>query len=180
MRAFIFTMQKSLLVFLLSLLLAACSGSDHREIQVNNLYSLELPVEMKPVANLHDDASLQQVDEQRPLYVVVIDESKEEMQKHELDYDLDLYFTNIVSQSLVESLPEVSISPAEKKTINGFSALVASVTGKADTTGVFYKIGVIETPSAFYQVLTWTTGTQKQALETEMNDIVESFKELKK
>lgn len=159
-------------------LLAACSPEYH-EVKVNEQYSITLPVDMKAVANLHEDASLQQSDTARPLYVVVIDESKEEMRKHELDYDLDLYFSNIVSRSFVESLPGVAITPPQKIKLNGADALVSDITGETAAEKVYYKIAVVETPSAFYQVLTWTDASKKEEMEKEMKLIVSSFSELK-
>jgi hypothetical protein len=167
-----------ILFLLLMLSLASCSPG-HHEVKVNDLYAITLPADMKPVADLHEDASLQQSDASRPLYVVVIDESKEEMQKHELDYDLEIYFENIVSRKLVESLPEVSIAPPRKTTLAGASALVTDVTGKTASEDIYYKIAVIETPNAFYQVLTWTQGAKRKEMEPEMEKIVNSFRELK-
>lgn len=156
--------------------LFACSPDD-REVRVNNKYSITLPEGMKPVTGLNEEASLQHADEAVPLYVVVIDESKEEMQQHDLDYDLDLYYNNIVSRNFVESLSEVSISEPAKDSISGSPAYLVDVSGKAESGSIYYKLAIIETPSAFYQVLMWTTAGEREEQQPVMEKIARSFKE---
>jgi hypothetical protein len=39
-------------------------------------------------------------------------------------------------------------------------------------------MGVIETPYAFYQILTWTRADKKDEFQPDMNAMIESFKEL--
>lgn len=169
-------MKKLLLLLLVSSIFACSSGK--QEVRVNNQYSITLPAGMKPVTGLNNLASLQQADEGIPLYIVVIDESKEEMRSYDLEYDLDLYYSNIVSRNFVESLSEVSISEPVKEMINGAPAYMVDVTGKAETESIYYKLAIIETPSAFYQVLLWTASDQRQSMQPEMEEIARSVKEI--
>lgn len=168
-------MRIILILFMLTWL--ACSPA-HHEVKVNEQYAITLPADMQAVANLHEYASLQQADSTKPLYVVVIDESKAEMQKHELDYDLSIYFNNLVAVKFIEALPGVTIAPPVKIKINGADALVSGITGTTASGEVYYKVAVIETPSSFYQVLIWTTASQKNEMEKEMDKIIHSFREL--
>lgn len=169
--------MKHIFILVSIALLFSCSPGSH-ELKVNNKYAITLPEAMKPVADLNEAASLQRADETRELYVVVIDESKEEMKKHDLDYDLDLYFRNIFSRNVIESLSDASISEPEKVAKDNASEMIVDVTGKADTTAVYYKAAIVETPSSFYQVLVWTTGSKREKLQEEMSGIVRSFREL--
>lgn len=170
--------MKKLIGLFVLLGLMSCADGTRREV-VNSRYVVVVPEEMKPVASLHENASLQQMSAENELYLVVIDESKEEMKKHELDYDLPLYFTNIVSRQFIEKVHEVSISEPVKKEINSLPALVSTITGKADSTEIFYKVAVIESPTHFYQLLTWTTGSRRATNEPSMEAMVNSFSEVK-
>jgi hypothetical protein len=175
MSGLLFNMKKILVALAIASLFSCSPGT--KEIHVNNRYYITLPSEMKAVAGLNAQASLQQADESIPLYAVVVDESKEDMVKHDLDYDLDLYFNNIVSRNLIESLSEVSIAEPVKEIIGGSPAYLLDVTGKAGAESIYYKLAIIETSSAFYQVMLWTTASKREELQPQMEEMARSFRE---
>jgi hypothetical protein len=175
--SFFIIMKRHFPLLLLSLVIA-CSGSEDHDVHVNNQYAIRLPVTMKPVSYLHEDASLQQEDKSLPLYIVVVDESKEEMEKHELDYNLDLYFENIFLRRITEAFPGASVSQPIKDSLDGLPAIIVDITGRADTVEVYYKAAVIESSSHYYQVFTWTTTAKRSALDPQMKKIIYSFREL--
>jgi hypothetical protein len=65
-------------------------------------------------------------------------------------------------------------------TIAGNKAILSTMTGFVNNKEVFYKLGIIETPDYFYQIIVWTRQDKKEKLVGEMQKIIESFREEKK
>ena len=168
-------------LFLLAILLVIVSCNREavfKEVKVNDRYSISIPEYLQPCADLHKDASLQYQNQDIDIYAMVIDERKKTMANYDLDYDIDLYFKNIASQPFIESIKNGKISPPGRQEIDGHKALIAEITGNINETNVYYRMGIIETPYAFYQILAWTRADNKEKYEQDMTKIIESFKEL--
>ncbi len=165
-------MFKRFLFLLFSIL--SCTSCNKKtvftEAKINNQYIISVPEYMQRCSDLHKDASFQYQNSEKEIYALVIDEKKEMMK----DYNLN----NIASQPFLETIKEGKVSIPGRQHINGNNALVAEITGKIDQNNVYYKLGVIETPYAFYQILIWTLAENKEKLEPDMIKMIESFKEL--
>lgn len=171
-------MIKKLLFSITLLFLFSCSSETaFKEVKVNERYAVSVPEYMQACTDLHKDASFQFQNTEKDIYAIVIDERKKTMEKYDLDYDLDLYFKNS-SQPFLETIKDGSVSVPSPEKINGEKALISEITGKIDQTSVYYKLGIIETPYAFYQILTWTSADNKSRYEQDMMRIIRSFKEL--
>lgn len=149
-----------------------------KEVKINDRYSISVPDYLQPCTDLHKDASLQYQNTEIDIYAMVIDERKKTMENYSLDYDIDLYYNNIASQPFLETIKDVNISPAGRQKIDGHKALISEITGKIDQNSIYYRLGVIETPYAFYQLLIWTRGDNREKYEPDMKKMIESFKEL--
>lgn len=150
----------------------------YNSIKVNEKYTIAIPDYLTPCSDLHKDASLQYQNTEKEVYALVIDERKKLMADYDLDYDLDLYYKNIASQAFIESIKDGKISPPGRQEIDGKKALITDISGNINGTDVFYRMGIIETPYAFYQILTWTRAENKEEYMDDMIKTIESFKEL--
>lgn len=172
-------LKRILFCVALSLILASCQHETiFTEVKVNDRYSVTIPEYLQPCTDLHKDASLQYQNVEKDIYTIVIDEKKITMQGYDLDYDLDLYFKSIASQPFLETIKDGKVSIPGRQQIDGNKALIAEITGKIEQTDVYYKLGVVETPYQFYQLLVWTRAENKEKYEKDMIRIIESFKEL--
>jgi hypothetical protein len=164
-------------VAILSLISSCKQESAFKEVKVNERYAISVPDYLQPCAELHEDASFQFQNVDKDVYAIVIDERKKTMVNYDLDYDIDLYFKT-ASQPILQTLKNGKMSPVNSKEISGNKAMISEINGKFDEIDTYYKLGVIETPYAFYQILTWTRADKKVEYESDMNDMIESFKEL--
>ncbi len=149
------------------------------EVKVNDTYSVLIPEYLSPSAKLSENASLQYQSEEREVYAMIVEESREQMQNYDLDYDLQTYFTNIVSKPFTEKIKNGKVEIPGKQDINGNNALITEITGNINNTDIYYKMAVVETPATFYQVLIWTRADRKAEYEADMMKVIGSFKELK-
>lgn len=73
----------------------ACEGDlNTKMISVNKRYTISIPADMSESSELNDDASLQYEDMWEDFYVIVIDESKQEMQQALEMFDMTDGFEN--------------------------------------------------------------------------------------
>ena len=169
--------RKILTLCSLLFLIASCSNETaFREVKVNDRYAVSIPEYLQPCVDLHKDASFQYQNTDKDIYAFVIDERKKTMAKYDLDYDIALYY-KVATQPFSEAKNGIVGVPVKEK-IDGHDALVSEIKGNLDGIDVYYKIGVIETPFAFYQILTWTRADNKDKYEGDMTRMIESFKEL--
>jgi len=165
-------------VAILSLLVSCNNETAFKEVTVNNQYAISIPDYLQPCVDLHKDASFQYQNTEKDIYAIVIDERKKTMVNYDLDYDIDLYFKNIAAQPFIESIKDGKVSTPSPKQISGNKALIGEITGKIDQMPVYYKLGVVETPYAFYQIITWTRQDNKEQYESDMTKLIDSFREL--
>lgn len=168
-----------IILLLIPITFSACKHETiFTEVKVNNSYSIAIADYLQPCTDLHKDASLQYQNTEKEVYAIVIDEKKMTIQDYNLDYDIDTYFKNIVSQGFVENIKDGKVSIPGRQEISGNKALLADVTGRIEQNEVYYKLALIESPFEFYQILIWTKGENKDKIEGDMIKMIESFKEL--
>ncbi len=127
---------------------------------------------------MHERASSQYENTEREFYLLVIDESKADMQAYDLDYDIDTYYKNIVSTPFKDFVKGGKISIPGRQEINGAKALITEIEGEVKNENIFYKLAIIETQNKFYQVVVWTRADQKEKYAEDMMTIIESLQEI--
>lgn len=139
-------------------------------------YEMLMPNDMEP-SHINDSAaSLEYQNAKRELFIEVIDESKAKIISFGLDYDLETYMKictrNIDKEGLYVNKP---------MTINGNKALQTEIKA-ANSKGKLmeYKLTCVETQKFFYQILTWTPEVSFSSNNTDMEKMVNSFKEVEK
>lgn len=168
-------------IFSFALILFACTPPiKYNEVKTNDQYSISLPDYMAPASDMHPQASLQYQNPEKELYIVVVDESKEQMQAYDLNYDLETYYKNIVSTPFSEQLKNGKVSMPARMDIDGNKAFISEITGNINNADIYYKLAIIESPTHFYQLVLWTKNDYKEKMSPVMEAMIESFKEIKK
>lgn len=172
-------MKRCFLLFSVLIFFVACKKeTTFNTITVNDKYSIAIPDYITPCTDLHKNASLQYQNIEKDVYYMVIDERKKLMASYHLDYDIDLYYKNVASQAFIETLENGKINPPGRQEIDGHKALISEITGDISGTEVYYRMAIIETPYAFYQILSWTKSENKETYINDMIKFIESFNEL--
>jgi hypothetical protein len=172
-------MKQFFILFSFIILLSSCHrDTTYTESKVNNRYAISIPDYMQPTTFLHKDESFQCADTLKDFYAIVMDEKKKTLENYGMSFTLDTYFTNITKQPFLTTIKNGKVTTPIKDTISGNKALLAEITGTVKNAEVYYRMAIIETPAAFYQILVWTKADKKQEMLPEMNKIIHSFKEL--
>lgn len=181
-------MQK-LYIFILTILFFNSCQSDDKEqvVKIENKYSISIPSFMTKDRNLNKNATLQYRHQNalKEFYVIVIDESKEEVQKALSEHNLTLIYSNDIKgyTNLILSDFEQHIKILEKSElidtlVNNMSAKLLTLSARAEDIEAFYALAFIEGKKRYYQITIWTLASKKHEFEEKMNQILYSLKEL--
>jgi hypothetical protein len=180
-------MKKLNILFLTILILTACQSGDTEQIvTIGNRYSLSIPSFLvKASTSLNEDASLQYLHTWKEFYVIVIDESKSEIEKALIDNNLtDKYSNDIKGYSdLLLTGFEQSVSISHKSAIidtivNNMPARILTINGRAEGLDAIYSIAFIQGKERYYQVMAWTLSNKEYEYRDKMKKIMYSLKEL--
>lgn len=159
-----------------------------KEVKVADVATIEVPALLTDSKDLNEDAIVQMANGFQELYVIVIEESKQEFNDliNETDGVFDDGFTADLNgyAKVAASSIESGIDLKSKEDLvpiknNGLSTYVASFEGKINGLNVFYKLSCVEGKDRYYQILTWTLSSSKEKHLEAMNAMINSFKEIK-
>jgi len=175
--------MKKLFFYATLLFVISCQENEKTQtIKIKNQYSLDLPQNMSLVSNLNNEASLQYQNIFDDLYVIVIDESKQNINsilENDTDFSPNLNgYTQLLKTSLQTTVAHSVFSNSKKTQINGLKSYTSSLSGSVDSFQVFYEFAYIEGKSHYYQVFVWTSLEKKDEISPKMKKIINSFKEL--
>ena len=179
-------MKKITILLLTILSLNSCQSSDDQQtVTIENKYSVAIPSFLTKASGLNDDASLQYQHAWKEFYVIVIDESKAEMQKALDDNNLaETYNNDIKSYSeLLMNGFEQAINVSNKSefidtTINNMPARLLTLSGRTEGIDGYYSLAFIQGKERYYQILAWTLSSKEYEHKDQMNRIMYSLKEL--
>jgi hypothetical protein len=169
MRKYLFS-----LVCLAGMLIAGCKHPTvYKEVQAAGKFALQVPEYMRATAELFGEGkcSMQYENDSMQIYLLVFDTARKDLNEGTLKE----YYDSIVAQPSVQGAIIASPKPAM---VNGDSALVTEMTATLSGTPVFYKIEVIATPARFYYILVWCRKDRKDALNDDLNKVINSFTDL--
>lgn len=161
-------------------------ASGWRTIDQDTYFDVDVPSHMEAETGLNAEASLQYAyveqvgDEVKEHYMIVLMETKEEIESYEMDMEFDaLSYGDLSVNQLGEGLDtyEVLTKDPQVETVNGIDCVKYEMEGSMGDVNVYYQLGVFEGEKAFYQVLTWTLTEQKSQFKSDMEQIINSFKE---
>jgi hypothetical protein len=180
------TMKKITIPLLIILSLYSCqSGDEQQTVTIEKKYSVSIPAFLTKASGLNDDASLQFQHAWKEFYVIVIDESKSEIQKALDDNNLNETYTNDIkgySELLMNGFEQV-ISVSHKSeiidtTINNMPARLLTVSGRTEGIDAYYSLAFIQGKERYYQIMAWTLSNKEYEYKDKMNQIMYSLKEL--
>ncbi len=182
-------MKKINVYLLLSFLLLvsfACSTPGTKEVIVENRYKLYVPKSMQLTNELNDDASLQYMDTRKGLYVMVIEDTFEDLTQayeevglqDEFSLTLDAFMELVGDSESDAFITTTDSSRMEATVINELNAMALTNVRNLQGIDIYYKIAVIAGKQSFYQVVAWTSASREGRNKEAIESIVASFSEI--
>src|SRR5260221_5952714 len=138
----------------------------------DGLCRLTVPPTWSEDNDLYPGAELQVSNKKEELFVVVMAESKSE-----LDGMTKEKYSRITRRALAKSLKAAKTTGPNKMTVGGAPGLQYQISGKMDGMEVVYLHTAIEGRKSFYQVLAWTQKGKFDEARPGFEQIIGSFKE---
>lgn len=132
-----------------------------------------LPGGWKEHRKLNDAAELQAAHLAKNLYIVVLTESKEDLDNLTLEEH-----SAITRDRLLESLTAYEVKDPLNLSIKGNPAVQFEIRGQAKNYNVVYLHTTVETARNFYQILVWTSKSGFEKNRAEMERVIDSFLEV--
>jgi hypothetical protein len=184
-------MQKPSFIFRMLIVLSFFSLSSCQEEKeyearlVNNTYSIEIPLMLTQATSLHDEASLQYQNLQQELYVLAIEEPKNEI--HDMIHQEEALtnftpdfegYAKLITENMDLRVRLDHVSELKDTIINGHKAKLQTMESEIDGNKAYYWIGIFEGDKNYYQVITWTLLAKKELHQSKMEHMIYSFKEI--
>ena len=149
-------------------------------------YAIDVMSTMEPSTSLNEEASLQFFDEEYQLFVIVLDEDKQEMIDafNENEDLLEFYstdfngYTDFLMDNFNYSMEVKREGTLKDTIINGMKSKTLGIVSELDNTDIYYNFAFIEGAEKYYQVWTWTYAQLEQDYQPLMDHILFSFEEL--
>jgi hypothetical protein len=174
-------MKKSItLAFALSFfILSQTSAQSMKELKVGHPIYVSIPTYMNRTMGLNSAACVQFKSELKDIYGFVIEDNKEELALAEINYSNITEFYNDFIKDFIEGEKKRTVSEPQSKTVGttNFMEVDFSYYDKDAKTEIYYLIGIVETPTAYYKVLCWSTLENKPKYKADFQKIVYSVKD---
>lgn len=151
-----------------------------QKINIKSLYSIQVPSYLNSVSNLNNIASLQYNNPSKEVYVIVIDESIQNLENSNLKLNLSIYF-KMASFNIASGLKNFNIKNIKNKNKGNLQIIQAEFDGvlKNNNVGIYYKVAIIKSPTHFYQIFTWTLVKFKNQYTGVFQNMIDSFEVMK-
>lgn len=164
--------------FLLVNSAASQTTTNTKTLRIGTPFSISLPDYMSRTVGLNSAANFQYKNEEKDVYGFVIEDDKEELKLAELSFaSVDEFYKDFIEVFLTDAEKKNIGTPAVQKK-NGISYLECDVSYFDKDAGaeIYYLVGIVETNSAFYKILSWTTLENKNTYKADFRNILYSFK----
>ena len=147
--------------------------------KAGNVFSLEIPDYMNRTVGLNDVATVQYKNSVKDIYTIVIEDSKEELAIADIFYSSLKEFQEEFEKDFIKEEEKRSSSTPlfTTKNDNNFVEYEVSYYDQELKIEVYYLVGIVETKSHFYKVLSWTNLANKDKFKVDFQKILYSLKQ---
>jgi hypothetical protein len=167
---------KSFLVFMTTNTFAQ---SEMKEYKAGHTFNISLPDYLSRTVGLNNAASIQYKSTVKDVYGFVIFDTKEDLALIEIKYSsAGEFYEDFIKDFLKEEKKrKVSIPEAQKKGEINFIESDVTYYDKDAKTEIYYLVGIAETKTAFYKVMSWATVANKDKFKADFQKILYSLKD---
>lgn len=173
-----FSMVKKLAaLIMMAVLLSYCNKpvpTAFKEIEVNNLFTLQIPVYFHPTTELIPFSATnfhEYEDSVGRICLLIFDTSRTYIDI----YDLRTFYDSMVGKTVMDS---ARITPAKLIMLDGDSTYRSEIAGIHNGIWIFSEIECIATKDRFYDLVTWSSFDRRDKLRDDMIKMLNSFHDI--
>jgi len=166
-------------IILVTIVTGSYAQTPLKEFKAGSIFYVSLPDYMSRTVGLNSAATFQYKNAVKDVYGFVIIDDKEEMALADLKYgSINEFFEDFTKDFLEgEDKRKLSKPVYEKKGDLNFAECDASYFDKDADAEIYYHVGVVETKTAFYKVLSWALLENKEKFKADFQSILYSVKD---
>lgn len=167
-------------LILLASIVSVLSGfSQVKTVKAGQCFDISLPVWMSKTAGLNSAAAIQYKNVVKDVYGFVIYDTKEELSFVDMNYgSITEFYDDFISDFLKDEEQRIvsKVIYTKKGDIN-FAEADVTYYDKDAQTNIFYLVGIVETKTSFYKVLSWCTTANQEKFKADFQKIIYSLKD---
>jgi hypothetical protein len=147
--------------------------------KAGHIFFIDLPDYMTKTMGLNDDATIQYKNSVKDVYNIVIEDSKEELAILDMHYSSINEFHEEFIKDFLKDEEKRNISKPiyQSKDNLNYIEFDASYFDKDAQIEIYYLIGIIESKSHFYKILSWTKMENKDKFKSDFQKTLYSLKD---
>ncbi|MBA0884684.1 hypothetical protein [Flavobacterium undicola] len=147
--------------------------------KAGHIFFINLPDYMNKTIGLNDVATIQYKNSVKDVYTIAIEDSKEDLAILDMHYSsINEFHEDFVKDFLKdEEKRNISKPIYQSKDNINFVEFDASYYDKEAKIGIYYLVGIVESKSHFYKVLSWTNIENKDKFKADFQNTLYSLKD---
>ena len=147
-----------------------------KSYKIGHSFNISVPDYMSRTIGLNEAAAVQYKNEVKEVYSFVIEDNKEELVLGDLIFSsvTEFYETFIKDFAKDEKERELSKSKTSKKGNVNFIEAELTYFDPETQIRIYYLVGVAETPTSYYKVISWTVAESKDKFKEDFRKILYS------
>ncbi|RVT71362.1 hypothetical protein EOD40_17120 [Flavobacterium sufflavum] len=147
--------------------------------KAGHIFYIDVPDYMNRTIGLNNDAAIQYKNSVKDVCTIVIEDSKEDLAIVDLHYSsINEFHEEFIKDFLKdEEKRNISKPTSQSKNNINFIEFDASYYDKEAKIGIYYLVGIVESKSHFYKVLSWTNLENKDKFKADFQNTLYSLKD---
>ena len=150
-----------------------------KEYKVGHVFNVSLPDYMSRTTGLNGASAIQYKSTVKDVYGFIIEDTKEDLSLVELNYSsINEFYEEFIKDFLKDEEKRKISKPQNKKIAEvNFIESDATYFDKEAKIEIYYLVGIVETKSAYYKILSWSSEENKDKFKTDFQKILYSLKD---
>ncbi len=175
-------MKKTFTIFTTTLVLlttTAFAQTEFKQYKAGHSFNIGLPEYMSKTIGLNSASAIQYKSTVKDVYGFIIFDTKEDLALVDMKYSsINEFYESFIKDFLKdEEKRKVSKPQSQKKGEKNFIECDVTYYDKDATIEIYYLVGVVETKTAYYKVLSWAAAENKDKFKTDFQKILYSLKD---
>lgn len=153
--------------------------TNFKEYKVGHIISISLPDYMSRTVDINSSSIIQYKSSVKDVYGFIIEDNKEELALAEMNYSSINEFCEDFAKDFLKDEKKKTFTYPEyqKKGDINFAEFDATYYDKESKIEIYYLVGIVETKTCYYKVLSYTSKENKDKFKADFQSILYSLKD---
>lgn len=175
-------MNKIITIFTMVLVLMSTTTNAQislKEYKAGHSFNVSLPDYMSKTGGINDASAIQYKSVVKDVYGFIIFDTKEDLALVEMKFSsINEFYENFINDFLKDQEKRIISEPlSQKKGEIKFIECDATYYDKDIDSNIYYLVGIVETKTSFYKVISWSSEENKDKFKSDFQKILYSLRD---